>query len=191
MVEITETFFARDRGEWRDWLSKHHRDSAEIWLIILKKHVKEPCVSYEEAVEEAVCFGWIDGTLKRIDDRQHVIRFTPRRKGSIWSESNLERVRRMIEQGRMTEAGLRIFEARDPDLVPPSVNYRGKDVSVPDYFEQELKESPPAWEVFQSFPPSHKNQYIGWIETAKREETRLRRAKKAAEMIIAEKKGGG
>jgi len=190
MVDITETFFATDRKAWRGWLSRNHKEKREIWLTLLKKHVDEPCVSYEEAVEEAICFGWIDGTLKRIDDRQHVIRFTPRRKGSIWSESNIDRVQRMIEQGRMTEEGLKIYEARDPELVPPSVNYRGKKVVVPDYFEKELRSDLVAWNIFQSFPPSHKNQYIGWIETAKKEETRQRRARKAVEMIRAERKGG-
>ena len=87
MPEISETFFAPDRKSWRAWLRKHHRSAKSIWLVQYKKaHVKrtgEACVSYDAAVEEALCFGWIDGTLKRIDERQHVIRFTPRRPGSI------------------------------------------------------------------------------------------------------------
>lgn len=190
MVEIKETFFAKDRNKWRKWLEEHHSEKIEIWLVVLKKHVKEDCVSYEEAVEEALCFGWIDGTLKRIDDREHAIRFTPRRKNSIWSESNLERMNRMIKEGKVAGPGLEIFNARNPEKVAPSVKYRGKEVPVPEYIERVFKEDAEIWKAFSSMAPSHKNQYIGWIDTAKKEETRLRRARKAVEMIRKEQKGG-
>jgi uncharacterized protein YdeI (YjbR/CyaY-like superfamily) len=190
MVEITETYFAEDRGHWRKWLEDNHFEKKEIWLIILKKHMKEDCVSYGEAVEEALCFGWIDGTLKRIDDRKHAIRFTPRRKNSIWSESNLKRMNRMIKEGRAVDAGLEIFNARDPEKVAPSVKYRGRGVPVPKYIERIFKEDIKIWEKFLSMTPSHKNQYIGWIHTAKKEETRIRRANKAVEMIRKEIEGG-
>jgi uncharacterized protein YdeI (YjbR/CyaY-like superfamily) len=190
MVEITETFFAEDRVHWREWLDKYHSKKSEVWLIIYKKHVKEDCVSYDEAVEEALCFGWIDGTLKRIDDREHAIRFTPRRKNSIWSESNLERINRMINEKKVTPPGLEIFNARDPEKTAPSVKYRGKEVPVPEYIEEIFKEDEEIWEKFSSMPPSHKNQYIGWIDTAKKEETRIRRAKKAVDMIRKEEVRG-
>ncbi|MGA1872886.1 MAG: YdeI/OmpD-associated family protein [Thermoplasmatota archaeon] len=190
MVEITDTFFARNREEWRKWLSENGSGKREIWLILLKKHVEKECITYEEAVEEAICFGWIDGILKRIDDEKHTIRFSPRRKGSYWSGSNLERVRRMTDQGRMTEAGSRIYEARDPSKEYPTVKYRGDGVDIPEHFAKELKSHPPAWDLFMAMAPSHRNQYIGWIETAKKKETRLRRAKKAVEMIKAGMKGG-
>jgi uncharacterized protein YdeI (YjbR/CyaY-like superfamily) len=108
---ITETFFAADRVTWRDWLERHHIDKSEIWLVFLKKHVDEPCVTYDEAVEEALCFGWIDGVLRRIDDREHAVRFTPRKPGSVWSESNVVRVERLIAEGRMTEAGMALVRA--------------------------------------------------------------------------------
>jgi len=106
MPEIGETHFARTRAAWRKWLEKNHASKREIWLRLYKKHVKKPCVAYDHAVEEALCFGWIDGILKRIDDEQHVIRFSPRRKNSVWSDSNRKRVNRMTRQGKMTEAGL-------------------------------------------------------------------------------------
>jgi uncharacterized protein YdeI (YjbR/CyaY-like superfamily) len=190
MVDITETFFAEDRGKWRDWLKANHSRKKEIWLVILKKHVKENCVSYEEAVEEALCFGWIDGTLKRIDDREHAIRFTPRRRRSVWSESNLERMERLIKEGKVEDPGLEIYKARDPEKVAPSVKFRGKEVPVPKYIEAIFKEEMEIWEKFSSMAPSHRNQYIGWIDTAKKEETRLRRARKAVEMIRKEKVRG-
>ncbi|MGA1866112.1 MAG: YdeI/OmpD-associated family protein [Thermoplasmatota archaeon] len=181
-----ETFFARDREEWRKWLSTHHDEKKEVWLVLYKKHIEEECVSYDDAVEEAVCFGWIDGTLNRIDDTSHMIRFTPRKSSSIWAGSNLDRARRMIDQGKMTEAGFKAYNARDHTYIPPSVNYGGRKVKVPDHFEKELRSDPSVWERFRSFPPSHKNQYIGWIEMAKKEETKRRRAKKAVEIIRKE-----
>ena len=106
MREITETFFAPDRAAWRAWLDAHHASAAEIWLVFLKKHVGEPCVTLDEAVEEALCFGWIDGLLRRIDERSHVLRFTPRKPASQWSASNKARVERLTREGRMAPAGL-------------------------------------------------------------------------------------
>lgn len=190
MVEITETFFSEDRDHWRKWLDENHSEKKEIWLMIYKKHVDTRSISYEEAVEEALCYGWIDGILKRIDDEKHVIRFSPRRKNSIWAESNLDRVEKLIAEGRMKEPGLEIFNARDKEKIPPSVKYRGNEVRVPGYFEEILREDHEVWERFSSMAPSHKNQYIGWVDTAKKEETRLRRARKAVEMILQEKARG-
>jgi uncharacterized protein YdeI (YjbR/CyaY-like superfamily) len=189
MPEITERFFARNRTEWRSWLESHHADKAEIWLILLKRHVDEPCVSYPESVEEALCFGWIDGILKRIDDRQHAVRFSPRRKGSIWSSSNLTRVEHLMREGRMQSAGLRAYQERDPGKclspgLPP-----GQTLELPDYFEAALKSDPRVWSRFGSLSTSHKKRYLDWIAIAKREETRIRRARKAVEMIREEMEG--
>ena len=91
---------------WRAWLQEHHERATGVWLVSFKQATGRPRVTYEAAVEEALCFGWIDGILKRIDDEQHVIRFSPRRKNSVWSDSNRKRVNRMTRQGKMTEAGL-------------------------------------------------------------------------------------
>ena len=99
-MEITETFYAKTRKEWRTWLEKNHDSKKEIWLIYYKKHTGKPNVPYDESVEEALCFGWIDGILKRIDDERYARRFTPRRKGSIWAPSNVERVANMIKEGK-------------------------------------------------------------------------------------------
>ncbi len=189
-MDITETFLARDRPEWSEWLRKNHSTKKEIWLVLYKKHVDKVSISYEDAVEEAICWGWIDGILKRIDHEKHTIRFSPRKRTSIWSESNLDRAERMIAMDRMRKPGLEIYEARDKDRYAPSVKYRGHEVEVPDYIEKIFREDGEVWERFSSFPASHKNQYIGWIDTAKREETRIRRAQKAREMILKEKESG-
>jgi uncharacterized protein YdeI (YjbR/CyaY-like superfamily) len=99
--------------EWRGWLQANHAVEKEVWLMIYKKHAATPSVTFEEATEEALCFGWIDSIMKPIDDEKYALRYTPRRKGSNWSESNKKRVAKLIEQGRMTEAGLaKIDEAK-------------------------------------------------------------------------------
>jgi len=111
MREITETFFAPDRATWRAWLEANHERATEIWLVFLKKHVGEPCVTLEQAVEEALCSGWIDGRLRRIDERSHALRFSPRKPTSRWSASNKERAERLTREGRMAPAGLALVAA--------------------------------------------------------------------------------
>ena len=106
MLDVSETLFCPDRDTWRVWLAEHGATRREVWLLFSKKHTGRPGLEYVEAVEEALCFGWIDGQLRRIDEEKHAIRFTPRRTGSVWAKSNKARVARMIEQGRMTEAGM-------------------------------------------------------------------------------------
>ena len=104
-IADADTFFASDRAAWREWLAEHHGSATVVWLRIHKKHVEEPSVSYDEAVEEALCWGWIDGLTNRWDERSYAVRFTPRKPGSVWSASNVARVGRMIAEGRMTLAG--------------------------------------------------------------------------------------
>lgn len=108
---ITQTYFAKDRQEWRSWLEKHYDKEKNIWLIIYKKHVEKSGVPYKDSVEEALCFGWIDSTTKRIDDEKYVQRFSPRKKISPWSAPNILLVKRLIADGKMTKAGLKAFEA--------------------------------------------------------------------------------
>ena len=175
VVEIGETFFAVDRAAWRSWLQEHHADGDVIWLVLLKKGVPEPSVSYEEAVEEALCFGWIDGQVRRIDDRSHAIRFTPRRAGSVWSASNRRRVERLTAEGRMTDAGSAVVRAArergDWDQVPSDEQL---DV-VPDDLTRALAGEREATEGFEALPPSARRNYVHWIVSAKREATRERR----------------
>jgi len=113
VVEVGKQRGMKTRGQWRSWLAKHHDQEKELWLIFYKEHTGHAGLTYEEAVQEALCFGWIDGILKRIDDEKHTIRFSPRRKNSIWSATNKKRVARMIASERMTEVGLaKVQEAK-------------------------------------------------------------------------------
>jgi uncharacterized protein YdeI (YjbR/CyaY-like superfamily) len=104
-IPEVDPFFAADRAAWREWLAVHHGSASVVWLLLHKKHVGEPSVTYDEAVEEALCWGWIDGRANRWDELSYALRFTPRKPGSVWSESNVVRVERMIAEGRMTPAG--------------------------------------------------------------------------------------
>jgi uncharacterized protein YdeI (YjbR/CyaY-like superfamily) len=179
MVEVTETLYAKDRKFWRDWLGRHHAEKKEIWLVFYKKHVQEPCVTYDQAVEEALCFGWIDSTLKRNDDNRHTIRFTPRKNTRLWSNLNRKRFRKMIGQGRMTKAGL--------DKVHPSVDINrddaltgpGEGLAIPEFVQEGLKAEPEAWAEFQARAPSQQRMIVGWIMNAKRPETHIRRLERA------------
>lgn len=108
-MKLGKTLYVKKRGEWRKWLEKNHQKESEIWLVYYKKHTKKPSIPYNDAVEEALCFGWIDSSEKRIDKERYAQRFTPRKPKSNWSESNKERVRKLIVQGKMTPAGLAAF----------------------------------------------------------------------------------
>ena len=110
MVAITETFYPKNRGEWRNWLSQHHATKKEIWLVYYKKHTGKLTVTYQDAVLEALCFGWIDGIEKRIDDEQYAGRFSPRRPKSSWTETNIGKYKKLLKEGFMTKAGTRAFE---------------------------------------------------------------------------------
>lgn len=105
-MELGETLYVTDREAWREWLAEHHASEKEIWLIYYKQQAGKPRIPYNDAVEEALCFGWIDSTVKKIDEERNAQRFTPRRENSPASEMNKERVRRLIKAGKMTQAGL-------------------------------------------------------------------------------------
>ena len=115
-MRITETKYFKSRKEWRKWLEKNHDKKKEIWLIYYKKHTGKPTIPYDDAVEEALCFGWIDSTLKRIDDKKHAQRYTPRRPRSIWSNPNIKRAEKMIKQGKMKPAGMKLYKKKTPEL---------------------------------------------------------------------------
>ncbi len=188
-MEITETYLPEGRDVWRNWLEQNHRSKKEIWVIFYKKHTGKSKIDYNETVEEALCFGWIDGILKKLDEERYTVRFTPRRKGSIWSEINIERVKKMKKEGRMTRAGQIAFDDLDPDKVDPSLSISGKKIEIPPYVEKIFREKG-IIEKFESLSPSHKKRYIYWITTAKKEETRIRRTEKAVDMIREEKRPG-
>lgn len=163
-MNVGKTFYAKNRREWRAWLAKHHATAAEIWLVYYKKRSAKPRIPYNHAVEEALCYGWIDSILKPIDGDCWAQRFSPRRSTSRLSAMNLERVRRLIATGRMTKAGLeRIKHAFDHTKdTKPSPKW-----VMPSDIRARLKRDPAAWKNFQRFPASYKRIRIGWIAAAR------------------------
>lgn len=156
-VEITETLHVTDRASWREWLEDNHKTAREIWLVSYKSVTNKPRVSYLASVEEALCFGWIDGIAKSLDAERTAQRFTPRRPNSHWTELNKERARRLISQGLMTEAGLAIL----PDLSLEAF-------SIPADILEALKADPQIWANFQAFPPLYQRIRISYIDEQRR-----------------------
>jgi uncharacterized protein YdeI (YjbR/CyaY-like superfamily) len=155
-MEITKTFTAEDRQAWREWLAANHSTEREIWLVYYKKSSGKTSIPYDDAVEEALCFGWIDGIAKSLDAERTAQRFTPRRPKSNWSELNKERARKLIANGSMTEAGRAVLcdLATDNFVV-------AEDILAA------LKATPQAWENFQQFPDGYRRIRIGFIEGAR------------------------
>jgi uncharacterized protein YdeI (YjbR/CyaY-like superfamily) len=178
MADANETLYFKKPGNWRGWLEKNHSSKKEVWLTFYKKHTGKPSLSLDEAVEEALCYGWIDSTLKRIDDERYILRFSPRRRGSVWATSNLERIESLKKQGKMTKAGL--GSLKDMKLDPVAST---RELVVPEEIERALRSNGKAWREFESLPPSHKKQYVWWIASAKKEETRKKRIEKTIEML--------
>lgn len=179
----------KTRAQWRAWLSKHHDKTAAVWLLYYKKHTGKPTVPYNDAVEEALCFGWIDGKLLRIDDEKHMQRFTPRRPKSNWSESNRKRVARMIKAGRMTPAGMALVRAAKKSGAWKKAGDTHERVMHPE-FEAALKRDKKARDFFDSLAPSYRKHYLWWIADAKRADTRNRRIAKTMEMLRNHRKPG-
>jgi uncharacterized protein YdeI (YjbR/CyaY-like superfamily) len=174
VIAAEDTFFAQDRAAWREWLAAHHEDRTLVWLLLHKKHVQEPSVGYDEAVEEALCWGWIDGLTNRWDERSYALRFTPRKPDSVWSESNVARVERLIAEGRMTPAGLALVdEAKRRGSWDHAASGR-YDVTPPD-LKAALAGEPAATARWEEWPSTPRRQYIYWVLDAKRPETRARR----------------
>lgn len=134
MVEVGKQRHLRTANAWRAWLQKHHVSAPELWLVFYKKHTGKGGLAYEDAVREALCFGWIDGILKRIDDEKHMVRFSPRRRNSVWSATNKKRVAELLAAGRMTDAGLAKVEQAKR-------NGKWDDASV----QRPVPEVPSAW----------------------------------------------
>jgi uncharacterized protein YdeI (YjbR/CyaY-like superfamily) len=185
-----ELYF-KNKQEWRKWLEENHSKATELWLVYFKKHTKMPSVSYAEAVEEALCFGWIDGIVKSIDAETYMQRFTPRKPKSTWSKVNKERCLKLIEEGKMTEAGLRLIEeAKKSGWWENAYQTSNQKVVLSDNFKVALKQNPKAESFFLSLTDGQKNQYIRYIESAKRKETKLRRIDKVIERLEKKMKPG-
>jgi uncharacterized protein YdeI (YjbR/CyaY-like superfamily) len=170
--------YLTSRKGWRKWLEKNHSTAEEVWLRYYKKPSGMPRIQYNDAVEEALCFGWIDGKIKRINEDYYIQRFTPRRGGSRWSKYNIERVKKLAGQGLMKPAGLKAFSetVEKPHLVYD--NRADGDPVVPDDLVNELRKNKDAFKNFMKFTQSTRRIYVEWLNSAKKQETRIRRIDK-------------
>lgn len=185
-MKVENPLYVRDREEWRAWLQEHHASERAVWLLYYKKHTGKPSVPYDHAVEEALCFGWIDSIVKTVDEDRYAQRFSRRVNNRNWSRPNLERVQRLIAQGRMTAAGL---AALPVDLSPPPERYSA-DSPLPEIFAAALDANPTAAGNFHKMAPSYRRDIVRWVIEAKKEETRQRRLAEAVRLLERNQKLG-
>jgi len=173
MSKPTPTFFPTP-AEFRAWLEHHHAAAEFLWVGYYKKATKKPSVTWDETVEEALCYGWIDGIRKSIDEQRYMIRFTPRKKKSVWSQRNIDLVERLSAEGRMKPEGLAAFAFKNehPDSGYATADY---DDTLPEAMVAQFEAADGAWEFYQAQPPGYRRQTARWVTSAKREETRQRR----------------
>jgi uncharacterized protein YdeI (YjbR/CyaY-like superfamily) len=160
---------------FRRWLAKHHADTAVLWVGLIKKHSQLKGLRYEEAVEEALCFGWIDGQLRRIDDDRHMIRFTPRRPTSKWSDVNIRKYGALAAEGRIEAPGRAAFENRVTGRSRPYAYERKTAPEFEPGQEKQFRAAGQAWAFFHSQPPYYRRTATHWVISARRPETRERR----------------
>jgi len=165
--------FFRSPAEFRRWLQKNHARERELWVGFYKKESGRPSLTWPESVGEALCFGWIDGVRKRVDETSYTIRFTPRKADSFWSAVNTRRVAELTKAGRMAPAGLRAFERRDQERTN-RYSYERAAAKLTPAEVRRMKESG-GWEFFQSLPPSYRRSVTWWVVSAKKDDTRRRR----------------
>jgi uncharacterized protein YdeI (YjbR/CyaY-like superfamily) len=175
-----EPTYFRSPADFRKWLDKHHDSARELWVGYHKKGTGEPSLTWPESVDEALCFGWIDGVRKGIDDRRYKIRFTPRKSGSIWSAVNIKRVGVLSAEGRMRPAGLKAFEARKENK-SGIYSYEQRRDALEEPYGGILRKNAAARAFFEDQPPSYRKAAGWWVVSAKREETRLKRLEKLIE----------
>jgi uncharacterized protein YdeI (YjbR/CyaY-like superfamily) len=170
-----DAIFFSAPAEFRAWLEKHHGKASEVWVGYYKKATGKPTLTWSEAVDEALCFGWIDGKLQRIDEERHRQRFTPRRPTSNWSAINIAKVAELRAQGRMTPAGEAAFAARREDRSAVYSYERRHEAAFDAEQEATFRASETAWEWFESQSPSYRTMATFWVVSAKRPETRVKR----------------
>jgi uncharacterized protein YdeI (YjbR/CyaY-like superfamily) len=174
-IELDKAVYFKDNDEWRAWLEENHEREKEAWLIHYKKHSGKSGLKYDEAVNEAICFGWIDGKMKSIDEERFILRYSPRKTKSVWSKINKEKALRLIEEGRIHTAGLAKIEEAKKNGYWDIAYTNKKQEEVPKDLAEALGEDQSAQENFYNFANSYRNNYVGWINNAKTEETRRRR----------------
>jgi uncharacterized protein YdeI (YjbR/CyaY-like superfamily) len=178
------TLEVRSRQQWRTWLRKHSASSPGVWLVFYKGHTKVQSIPYEDSVREALCFGWIDSLIKRLDDDRYSRKFTPRQPTSKWSAVNRARWMELKTAGRLTPAGVAAAPADNVYSARPPIP------DLPPYIARALKANPKAWSFFQELAPSYRRHFVGWIHTARRPETRAKRIRESIALLAGGKKLG-
>jgi len=184
MTKELLTLRVRSRQQWRAWLAKHHTSSPGVWLVFYKAHTRVRSIRYEDAVGEAICFGWIDSLIKRLDDDRYALKVTPRQPTSKWSNLNRKRWAELKAADLLMAAGL---------AAAPTNNTYGAKPAIPDlpnYIANALQEDTKAWKFFRELAPSYRRYFVAWIHTAKRPETREKRIRESIRLLAAGKKLG-
>jgi len=189
-MKTSDELYVANRDDWREWLRRNHDIKKEVWLIYYKKQTGKPSIPYDDSVEEALCFGWIDSIIKKIDDEKFARKFTPRKAKSRWSEANKKRARKMIREGKMTEEGLAKIREAEKSAEWFRTSPVRKELVIPPYMKAALAKNKKALENFNNLAKSYKRQYVGWITSAKREETRKRRLAEAIRLLEKSQKLG-
>ena len=184
MTAELATLRLRNRQQWRAWLAKHHASSPGVWLVFYKAHTGVKSIPSKDVVQEALCFGWIDSLIKRLDDDRYAVKVTPRQPTSKWSDINRQRWRNLKAAGLLAEPGL---------AAAPTGNRYGPRPTIPDlpaYLAKALKAHPTAWTFFRELAPTYRRNFVVWIHTAKRPETREKRLRESIDLLAAGKKLG-
>jgi uncharacterized protein YdeI (YjbR/CyaY-like superfamily) len=169
--------FFKTPSDFRKWFETHHASETELWVGFYKKDSGKASITWPQSVDEALCFGWIDGLRKSIDDLSYKIRFTPRKARSIWSAVNIKRAGELVAENLMRPAGLKAFAAREENR-SGIYAYEQRSAELPDQYGKKLKQDPAGWKFFQAQPASYRKAASWWVVSAKREETRLKRLDK-------------
>jgi uncharacterized protein YdeI (YjbR/CyaY-like superfamily) len=180
-----KTFVAQTVDQWRKWLDEHHDSESEVWLVFHKVHTGVASIAYPDALDEALCFGWVDSLVKRLDGSRYARKFTPRKADSRWSTINRKRYAALKASGRLEPGGMERAPT-DRNYGPRPLRYQ-MPATVPRYIQATLKKHPAAARHFERLAPSHRRRYIGWIESAKREATNARRLKESIRLLTAGK----
>jgi uncharacterized protein YdeI (YjbR/CyaY-like superfamily) len=179
--EGEKTFYAKNRKAWRQWLAKNYGKEKKVWLLIYHKTSETPSVYYSEAVEEALCYGWIDSRPSKHDGESFFLSFSPRKPRSVWSKVNKERVKKLIADGLMHPAGIKMIEQAKSTGMWEALN-KIDNLEMPDDLQKALKRNKKALDHFNAFPPSSKKIILGWVHNAKRPETREKRIKEVVSL---------
>lgn len=192
-IDSLQSYYPKTRKEWRSWLQKNYNNSPGIWLIYYKVGKRQPRLPYDDMVEEALCFGWIDSLPRKLDDERSMLLFTPRKPKSVWSDLNKARAKKLISNRSMTEAGLQKINAAKKDgswLTLTQSHITANLNQLPEDLLKAFNEKKQALENFKAFSPSVRKQFMFWINSAKTSDTRNKRLQQTVLMSEANKKPG-